>query len=370
MQRIYLDYAATTPTDREILEKMYPYFTDYFDNPSALYSQKIKYDLENARKQVASALLAKPSEIVFTSGGTEANNLAVLGVGRQFPSGHFITTQIEHDSVLKSFEQLEKEGKQVTYLPVDSFGRISIEELQAAIRPETRLVSVMAANNEIGTIQDIPTISQICKEKAVLFHTDAVQAIGHVPISAEQADFITLSAHKLYAPKGVGALYVRKGLRLQPLIFGGHQESNRRGGTENITGIIAFGMAVEKQMQEKDIRNQHLRGLEHFLQRELAAIGGIRHNGHPTERVAGIYHISIEDVSTEALLTLLDMNQISISSGSACQAGSYQISHVMKALKEKSENGHLRISLGKDTREEELVIFLEKLKQIIGKLRK
>ncbi|RRD94304.1 cysteine desulfurase [Clostridiales bacterium COT073_COT-073] len=369
MQRIYLDYAATTPLAQEVLAKMLPYFTEYYENPSALYSQKLKYELELARSQVAAAISAKPAEIIFTSGGTEANNLAVLGTARQFTGAHFITTQIEHDSVLRAFSQLEKEGHRVSYVPVDGDGRVDPADIEKMIEPETKLISVMAANNEIGTIQDIRTISAIAREKGILFHTDAVQAIGQVEINAGQADFISLSAHKLYGPKGVGALYVRKGVRLQPLLVGGHQESGRRAGTENMAGIIGFGAAIEQYIKTSQTRLAHFQNLGSQIKESLAEVEGLHFNGHATQRLAGLYHLSIADVSTEALLTMLDLAGISISAGSACQAGSYQISHVMKAIGDGKNNAHLRISLGKDTSQEEIKIFLEKLKSLIDKLR-
>lgn len=368
-QGIYLDYAATTPVDPEVLQAILPYFTEYYQNPSALYSQKIKYDLAGARKQVAMAIGAMSSEIVFTSGGTEANNLAILGTTRLHHQAHFITSQIEHDSVLQSFKQAEKEGHRVTYLPVDSHGLIDLDQLQQAIRPETRLISIMTANNEIGTIQDIKAISEIARGKGVLFHTDGVQAIGQTDLSADYADFITLSGHKIYGPKGVGALYVKKGIRLQPLIFGGHQESGRRGGTENVVNILAFGKAMEKYMQTAGERRLHLQALGDQLKAGLAQIDGLRLNGHPSQKVAGIYHVSIGGLSTEVLLTWLDMKGIRISAGSACQAGTYQVSHVLKAIGDGGDRAHIRISLGQDTNFKEIAIFIETLGDLVNKLR-
>lgn len=369
MQRIYLDYAATTPVDPAVLAKMLPYYTELYGNPSALYSQQIKYDIENARAQIAAALTAAPNEIVFTSGGTEANNLAIFGIGRRWRQAHFITTVIEHDSVLRAFAQLEKEGHSVTYLPVNKAGRIDPAALEAAICPETKLISVMTVNNEIGILQDMPAISEIARRHDILLHTDAVQAVSQTEISADSADLISLSAHKLYGPKGIGALYVKKGIRLIPLLFGGQQESGRRSGTENVAGIIGFGAAMEACQAEKAVRQRHQRELMDLLLTELAAWENVEINGSAKYRGSGICHLSIPDVSTEALLTMLDLNGVSISAGSACQAGSYRISHVMKALGESEGRAHLRISLGKDTTAEELNRFLEILRDLLKKLR-
>ncbi len=369
MQRIYLDYAATTPVDPAVLAKMLPYYTEYYENPSALYSQRIKYDIENARGQIAAAIAAAPGEIIFTSGGTEANNLAILGTGRQFKQAHFITTAIEHDSVLQAFAQLEKEGHTVSYLPVAKDGRISLTDLENAICPETKLISVMTVNNEIGTLQDIAAVSAIARRHGILFHTDAVQAMEQTEVSAQNVDMISLSAHKLYGPKGIGALYVRKGIRLQPLLLGGQQESGRRGGTENVAAVIGFGAAIKACLDEKETRRQHRQELMSFLLTELSAWEEIEINGSVEHRSSGICHLSIPGVSTEALLTMLDLNGVSISAGSACQAGSYRISHVMKALGEPEGRAHLRISLGKNTTVEELSRFLAILRDLIKKLR-
>ena len=369
MRRIYLDYAATTPVDPAVLAKMLPYYTQLYENPSALYSQQVKYEIENARAEIAAALAAAPGEIIFTSGGTEANNLAVLGIGRQFTRAHFITTAIEHDSVLHAFGQLEKEGHTVTYLPVDPAGRISPADLESAIGPATKLISVMTVNNEIGTIQDIAAIGTIARRHGILFHTDAVQAMEQTEVSAQSADMISLSAHKLYGPKGVGALYVKKGVRLQPLLFGGGQESGRRSGTENVAGIIGFGAAMTAYRAEKDTRRQRRQELMDLLLSELSVWENIEINGSTRYRSDGICHLSIPGVSTEALLTMLDLNGVSISAGSACQAGSYRISHVMKALGEVEGRAHLRISWGKDTTIEEVSRFLKILRDLLKKLR-
>lgn len=370
MKRIYLDYAATTPVDKEVLEVMLPFFTEQFDNPSALYSQKVKYELENARKQVANAVGAKPSEIIFTSGGTEANNLAIFGYARQFEKAHFITSEIEHDSVLEAFRQLEKEGHEITYLKVDRSGRISLEELEKAITAKTKLISIMTVNNEIGTIQDIEGISKIARSHEVLFHTDAVQAVGQIEVKAAMADMISLSGHKLYGPKGVGALYVDKSVKLKPLFWGGHQESGKRSGTENVPGIIALGYAVEQAIRQMPERLIHQEELGEYIMKELSEQEGFYLNGDVKWKSSAIYHYSIADVSTEALLTMLNLKGVSVSGGSACQAGSYRVSHVMKALKDKPENAHLRISIGKNTTMEEIQEFLKILKAVVSGLRK
>ncbi len=369
MKRIYLDYAATTPVDPLVLERMLPYYTECFENPSALYGRQIKYDMEKARAQIAQAIGAAPSEIIFTSGGTEANNLAILGIGKGCGGAHFITTTIEHDSVRRVFAALEQEGHRVTYLPVDREGRICPAELENAICPDTRLISVMTANNELGTIQDMKEIAAIARRSGVLLHTDAVQALEEGEVSAQTADMISLSAHKIYGPKGVGALYVKKGIRWKPLFFGGEQESGRRSGTENVPGIIGFGAAMELCIKEREQRRQHKRELADLLRRKISAWQGVEINGSPIHRVDGIWHLSIADASTEALLTLLDLNGVKISAGSACQAGSYRISHVMKAIGEPENRAHLRISFGKDTAPAELEDFLQILEKLLNKLR-
>lgn len=370
MQRIYLDYAATTPVDKEVLAKMLPYFTEHFENPSALYSQKIKYDIEHARKQVAGAIDAKPAEITFTSGGTEANNLAILGTGRLYRQAHFITCQLEHDSVLQSFAELEKEGHQVTYLPVDANGRISLTELEEAILPDTKLISIMSVNNEIGVIQDIKGISEIARRHQVLFHTDAVQALGQLEVKAEWADFITLSGHKIYGPKGIGALYIAKGSKLMPLLVGGHQESGKRSGTENVTGIIGFGYAAELASSKMTEQVAQQQSVGRHLCERMQAIEGVKRNGAEDVCASHIYHFSLSGIKTEVMLTLLDMAGISISAGSACQAGSYRVSHVMKALADEEGNGHIRVSIGNQTTIEEIDRFVSALQDIVVKLRK
>lgn len=372
MNHIYLDYAATTPMDKEVLEKMLPYFMEQYENPSALYSQKVKYAIENARKQVAKTILAKPSEIIFTSGGTEANNLAIFGIARQYETGHFITTEIEHDSVLEPFSELEKQGYKVTYLKVDTYGRIHLKELEEAITKDTKMISVMTVNNEIGTIQEIKEISRIARKHGILFHTDAVQAMGQVDIDVSDVDLMTLSAHKIYGPKGCGALFCGKGVKLIPLIFGGHQESGKRSGTENVAGIIGFGEAAERIMKHKEESIRRQKQIGELLCREMEKIQGVHRNGHPDAIASHIYHFSVEELSTEAMLTMLHLSNIEISSGSACQAGSYRVSHVMKAIGQDvpmRKIGHLRVSIGKHTTEQEILLFTDKIKSVIAKQR-
>lgn len=377
-KRIYLDHAATTPTRKEVVEAMLPYFNESYGNPSSIYSfaSQNKDVVEEAREKVAEAIGASEREIFFTSGGTESDNWAIRGIAENYKNkgNHIITTTIEHHAVLHTCEFLEKNGYDVTYLPVDSDGRINLEELKAAIKDETILISVMFANNEVGTIQPIAEIGAIAKAAGVLFHTDAVQAVGHVvvDVDAMNIDLLSLSGHKLYGPKGVGALYVRRGVRLRALIHGGAQEKKRRGGTENVPSIVGFGYAIETAVNTMKVESARQAELRDYLIAEiLEKIPYCKLNGHRTERLPNNVNISFEFIEGESLLIMLDMKGICASSGSACTSGSLDPSHVLMALGLPHEiaHGSLRLSLGEQNTKEELDILVESLQVIVSRLR-
>ncbi|KHO62984.1 cysteine desulfurase [Thermoanaerobacter sp. YS13] len=378
MDRIYLDNAATTPVDKRVLEAMLPYYSDVFGNPSSPYSygQEAKKAIEEAREKAAKALGADADEIYFTSGGSESDNWALKGVAYALKDkgNHIITTEIEHHAVLNTCRYLEKEGFKVTYLPVDEYGLVEPEDLKKAITDKTILVSIMFANNEIGTIEPIEELVKIAHEKNVYFHTDAVQAVGNVPIDVKKldVDLLSLSAHKIYGPKGVGALYIKKGIKIHSLIQGGTQERNRRAGTENVAGIVGLGEAIELITKNLD---SHINKLT-FLRNKL--INGIlekipyaRLNGHPTKRLPGNVNVSFEFIDGESLILNLDMAGICASSGSACTSGSLEPSHVLLAigLPRELARGSLRLTIGKDNTEEDIDKVLEVLPQIIKRLR-
>jgi cysteine desulfurase len=378
MERIYLDYAATTPAHPEVVKTMVPYFTEGFGNPSSIYAcgQEAKKALENARTNVAGLLGARDDEIVFTGGGSEADNYAIKGVAfaNEDKGNHIITSRIEHHAVLETCHFLEKRGYQVTYLPVDEYGLVSREALRRAITGKTVLVSIMHANNEIGTVQPLAELSKITREAGVYLHTDAVQSVGHIPTNVDElgVDMLSLSAHKLYGPKGVGALYVRKGTRLVSLIHGGGQERGRRSGTENVPGIVGLGKAAEIASREMDEEARRVTALRDKLISSL--LQGIEHtrlNGHPQQRLPNNVNVSISFVEGESMLLNLDFEGICASTGSACSSGSLEPSHVLLSLGLSHEQAHgsLRLSLGKWTREEEIDRILEVLPRIVSKLR-
>ena len=376
--KYYFDNAATTPVREEVLQAILPYFREYYGNASSVYgiAKESKKALEKARAQVAAAIGAKPEEVYFTAGGSESDNLALRGIAEAYQKkgNHIITTKIEHHAILHTAEYLEKHGVEVTYLNVDEFGRISLEELEKAIRPKTILISIMFANNEIGTIQPIAEIGAIAKKHGILFHTDAVQALGHVPIDVEKMniDLLSMSGHKLGAPKGIGAIYIRKGVAVTPLIFGGAQESKRRAGTENIPGIVGMGMAAELAVKEMEEMTEKLTAMRDKLIRGiLEQIPHSRLNGHPTERLPGNCNISFSYIEGESLLLLLDALGIAASSGSACTSGSLDPSHVLMAigLKHEVAHGSLRLTLDHQNTEEEVDFVLEKLPSIVQRLR-
>lgn len=379
MKRVYMDNAATTALRRDVLDAMMPYLTDIYGNPSSLhyFGQEAHKAVENARHQVASALNAEDNEIVFTGCGTEADNMALKGIAEKYQSKgkHIITSSVEHHAILHTCEYLEKHGFEVTYLPVDEYGMVKAEQVRDAIRSDTILVSIMFANNEVGTIMPIKEIGAVCREKGVFFHTDAVQAVGHVAIDvkAMNIDLLSLSAHKLHGPKGVGALYIRKGIVVPPLLHGGAQERRKRAGTENVAGIVGLGKAIEIACSDIEdtakrmcyLRDKLINGIE-------ASIPEVKLNGHRTERLPGNVNFSIKYIEGESILLMLDINGIAASSGSACTSGSLDPSHVLLAMGMPHETAHgsLRLTLGDDTTEDDIDYLLEVLPEIVVKLRK
>lgn len=377
-QRIYLDHAATTYTKPEVLEEMLPYFTKAYGNPSSVHSfgREARRALDKARKRTAEALKADPVEIYFTSGGSEADNWAIKGVAlaNKNKGDHIITTSIEHPAVLDTCRYLEKEGFKVTYLTVDQYGMVSVKDVEKAITDKTILISVMMANNEIGTIQPIKEIGQIAKEHKVYFHTDAVQAIGSIPIDVNDlnVDLLSLSAHKFYGPNGVGALYIRKGVKIGPYIHGGAQERNKRAGTENLAGIIGLGKAIELAVENMEKNNKKLIGMRDRLIKEIMSkVEYTRLNGHPEKRLPGNVNLSFEFIEGEALLLSLDLKGIAGSSGSACTSGSLDPSHVLLAigLSHEIAHGSLRLTLGDDNTDQEIDYVIEVLPEIVNRLR-
>lgn len=378
MKRVYLDHNATTPTHPEVLEAMLTYFNDSFGNPSSIhqFGQQARKAIDEAREKVANFISAKPEEIVFTSGGTEADNFAIKGViyANEQNGGHIITSSIEHHAVLNPCEYLEKKGFKVTYLPVDKYGLIDPEETKKAITKETILITIMHANNEVGTIEPIAEIGRIAKERNITLHTDAVQSAGKIPVSVNElhVDLLSLSGHKIYGPKGIGVLYIRKGTRIQPLIQGGHHEKNRRAGTENVPAIVGLGKAIEiaKDTMEKEsirltnLRNKLCGGIAEKIDHVLL-------NGHPGKRLPNTLNMSFEFVEGESIILNLDLKGIAVSSGSACTSGSLEPSHVLKAMgvEPAIAQGSIRFSLGKDNTEEDVDYVLEVLPEIIIRLR-
>lgn len=378
MKRIYLDHSATTPVRAEAATAVLEYMTAKFGNPSSVHSfgREAKAALDKARGQVAAMINAQPEEIIFTSGGTESDNLAILGVARAnaIRGKHIITSAVEHHAVLETCESLEKEGFTVTVLPVDSFGMVSIADLEKAITKETILITIMHVNNEVGTIQPVAEIGKLAKERGVLFHTDAVQSLGKLPVDvkAMNIDLLTGSGHKIYGPKGTGFLYMRKGVRLKNLVYGGGQERKKRSGTENLPGIVALGIAAELAAQEREAEMKRTLVLRDKLISGIQErIPHIRLNGHPQERIATNVNISFEFVEGESLLLSLDLKGIAASSGSACTSGSLEPSHVLLAMGMCHEiaHGSVRMTLGKDNTAEDVDYVLEVLPPIVERLR-
>lgn len=375
---IYLDNAATTQVSEAVLAEMLPYFRECYSNPSAIYTfaGEAKKAVDGARRQAAELIGAKPEEIYFTGGGSESDNWALKAAAEAYASKgkHIITSKIEHHAILHTCEYLENQGYEVTYLDVDGDGKISLEQLKAAIRPDTILISIMAANNEIGTIEPIAEIGKIAHESGVLFHTDAVQAYGHIPldVDAMQIDMLSASGHKLNGPKGVGILYIRKGVRIRSFIHGGAQERGRRAGTLNVPGIVGFGSAAQHAkdtMEERSKQETQLR--EHLTKRVLEEIPYARLNGHETDRLPNNASFCFRFIEGESMLILLDQLGIYASSGSACTSGALDPSHVLLAigLPHEIAHGSLRLTLSEQTTLEEIDFVVDELKKIVERLR-
>lgn len=384
-KRVYLDNSATTPVDPRVLAAMMPYLTENYGNASSvhLFGQQARAAVDKARRQIATLIGARPNEIVFTSGGTEANNLAIRGVcAAAEPHGrHIITSAIEHPSVRGPLEHLEKKGWEVTRLPVYDDGVIRLEDMREAIRPDTTLISVMLANNEIGSIQPVAEIGKVVRQRRdngrrhLWFHADAVQAAGRIPIDVETlgCDLLTLSAHKMYAPKGAGALFIRRGVRLAPQQVGGHQERERRAGTEPVANLVAFGAAAELAKQEMFERNEHTRQLRDRFERDVSRrIDDIVFNGNREQRLSHLSNISFRFIEGEGLLIHLDLQGIAVSTGSACSSGTLEPSPVIRALGRDEElaRGAIRFSFGKDNTEDDVDYVLDVLPRAVESLRR
>ncbi|MBN1814915.1 MAG: cysteine desulfurase NifS [Anaerolineae bacterium] len=378
MKRIYMDHNATTPLREEVLEAMLPYLREQFGNASSLHAFGIqaRRAVERAREQMAAALGAQPREIVFTGCGTESDNQAIKGVAyaNRSKGDHIITSRVEHKAVLQTCEYLEKHGFRVTYLPVDEYGVVNPDSVAQAITEQTILASVMFANNEVGTIQPIADIARVCRERNVLFHTDAVQAVGKLPadVRAPGIDLLSLSAHKFYGPKGAGALYVRKGVRVDPLLHGGHQEWGHRAATENVAGIVGAARALDLRLGEMEAEAERLTALRERLYGGITArIDHVTLNGHPTERLPGTLSLCFDYIEGEAIIMGLDLEGVAVSSGSACTSASLEPSHVLLAMGVHPgvAQGSIRFSLGRGNTEADVDTVLEKLPPIVERLR-
>jgi cysteine desulfurase len=385
LRRVYLDNSATTPADRRVIEEMLPYLTEKYGNASSVhfFGQEARAAVDRARREVAALITARPNELVFLSGGTEANNLAIRGVAEAFEERgrHIITSEIEHSSVRGICDALEKRGWEITRLPVYEDGIVRVEDLRAALRPDTVLVTLMLANNEIGTIQPIREIGALVREERarglrhLWLHTDAVQAAGRMPLDVEElgCDLLSMSAHKLYAPKGVGALFVRRGVRLVTQNVGGHQERERRAGTESVAGIVAFGAAARYALEELEGRTEHLRNLRDRFEAGLEArVEEIVFNGNRERRLPHLSNVSFRYIEGEGLLINLDLQGVAVSTGSACSSGSLEPSPVIRALGRGDElaRGSIRFSFGKDNTVEDVDYVLEVLPRAVENLRR
>jgi len=379
MKRIYLDNAATTSTDEEVVKAMEPYFSLKYGNPNSIHSlgHEAREAIEETREKTAHLIGANSAEIVFTAGGTEADNHAIKGIAwaNQKKGNHIITSKIEHHAVLHSCQFLEKQGFKITYLPVDKYGLIDPEDVKKAITDKTILVTIMHANNEIGTIEPIKEISKVVKKAGVYFHIDSVQTVGHIPINVNDlgVDMLSMSGHKFYGPNGVGALYLKKGTNIISLIDGGAQEKNRRAGTENVAGIVGLGKAVElaEKRLTKGLEDRIVKLRDKLIKGIMDKIENVRLNGHPTNRLPGNANFCFEFIEGESMLLRLDMEGVAASSGSACTSGSLKASHVLLAIGLPPEiaHGSLRLTLGKNTTEEEIDYVIDILPGIIEKLR-
>ena len=378
MKNVYFDNSATTKLDEKVLEVMMPYLKDSYGNASSIYKigRESRKAVEEAREKVAKVLNCKPSEIYFTAGGSESDNTAIKGIAHAYKNkgNHIITSKIEHPAVLETCKELEKEGFEVSYISVDEKGLLNIEELKQAIKPSTILISIMFANNEIGTIQPIEEIGQIAKEHKIVFHTDAVQAAGSLKIDVQQLniDSLSISGHKFYGPKGTGVLYVRTGVNFQKLIAGGHQERNKRAGTENVPGIVGLAAALELAQSSREEHNKKIKELRDYYEAQVKEkIPYMRVNGDTDKRLPGTSNISFRFIEGEGLLLNLDLKGICASSGSACTSGSLDPSHVLLAigLPHEIAHGSLRISIGKYNTKEEIDYLVENLVEIVNRLR-
>ncbi|KYO64559.1 cysteine desulfurase NifS [Thermovenabulum gondwanense] len=380
MKRIYMDHAGTTPVRKEVVEAMLPYFTEKFGNASTVYSygREARKAVEEAREKVAALIGADPKEVYFTSGGTEADNWALRGIAyaNKEKGNHIITTAIEHHAVLHTCEDLEKKGFKVTYLPVDKYGRVRVEDVINAINDKTILISIMHANNEIGTIEPIEEIGQVLKnlDRKIYFHTDAVQTVGKIPVDVNKlnVDLLSISSHKIYGPKGVGALYIKKGTKIQSFMTGGGQEFGKRAGTENVSGIVGFGKAAEliaSELEEQQKKLSYLR--DKLIKGIMENISDVILNGHPVDRLPHNVNLCFKYIEGESLLLNLDLKGICASSGSACTSGSLEPSHVLLAigLPHEIAHGSLRLTLGRDNTEEEIDYVVDAIKEIVEKLR-
>ena len=378
MRNVYLDYSATTPVKEEVLKEMIPYFTEKFGNPSSLYDMGLesKEAVDKARQQVAALINADPSEIYFTAGGTEADNWAVFGTAEKFRAkgNHIITTKVEHHAMLHSCAYLEKEGYDVTYLDIDKDGRVDLKQLEDAITDKTILISIMLVNNEIGTIEPVKEAAAIAKKHKILFHTDAVQALGNVPIDVKDMgiDMMSMSSHKIYGPKGIGALFIRKGVRIDNYMHGGAQENNRRAGTENLSGIVGFGKAAQLAKENFDAHVKHSSQMRDYLKdRILSEIPDTFVNGTMDGRHPGNLNVTFEYIEGESILLLLNQFGISVSTGSACSSKSLEPSHVLAALGVPDEmiHGTVRFTVGDMTTKEDIDYVVDNLKTVVARLR-
>ena len=372
----YFDNSATTRVDDSVIDEMITYYKEYYGNASSIYKlgQKSKNKIEEVRECVASILNCKPNEIYFTSGGSESNNTALKGIMRanNDKGRHLITSSVEHPSILNTCKELENEGYEVTYLNVDDKGVVDIEKLKNSIRKDTVLVSIMFANNEIGTIEPIEEIGIICRDNNIIFHTDAVQAVGNIKIDVDKLNIrsLSLSGHKFYGPKGIGVLYVKSGIKFNPLINGGHQERNKRAGTENVPAIVGLGFAINLVYSNLNDKNNYIKSLRDYFEEKIKEyIPNIKINGDINNRLPGTSNITIEDIEADTMVIALDMRNICVSSGSACTSGSIEPSHVLSAigLKEKDSKSTIRISIGKYNTKEEIDYLIKSICEIVGK---
>jgi len=379
MKKVYFDHNATTPVDKRVVEAMLPFFTEHFGNASSIheFGRTARKAVEDAREKVAEFLGADSSEIIFTSGGTESNNLAIKGIAEAFvkKGNHIITSQIEHHAVLNPCKELEKKGFKITYLPVDEYGVVNLEELKKAITPQTILITIMHANNETGTIQPIEEIGEIAREKGILFHTDAVQTVGKIPVNVNKmnVDLLSLSGHKIYGPKGIGVLFIRKGTKIVPLHHGGHHEKNKRAGTENVPGIVGIARAIEIAKDEMPREKEKLSKLTEKLKNGIfEGIKDVKLNSHPEKRLPNTLNVSFKFIEGESVILNLDMLGVAVSSGSACTSGTLSASHVLLAMgvDPAVAQGSVRFSLGKGNTEGDVDFVLENLPKIVEKLRK